>query len=125
MALLLFTPAAMARQAANPPLPDIRQLMHEVQEHQKQLEKVRENYTYTSQLTVQDIDGNGKVTKTESSENENFFVNGHAIDRQVKKNGKPLSDHDEQKETERVTKEVQKAEKTPPDQPLEGQSIRI
>jgi len=29
----------------NPPLPEIPQLMHEVQEHQKQLEKVRENYT--------------------------------------------------------------------------------
>jgi hypothetical protein len=99
--------------------------MRDVVAHQKQLEKVRESYTYSSQITVQDIDSNGKVTKTETTENENFFVNGHAIDRLVKKNGKPLSDHDQQKETERVTKQVQKAEKTPPDQPLEGQSISI
>jgi hypothetical protein len=110
---------------SNAPLPDPRQLMRDVVAHQKQLEKVRENYTYSSQITVQDIDSNGKVTKTETSENENFFVNGHAIDRLVKKNGKPLSDHDQQKEAERVTKQVQKAEKTPPDQPLEGQSISI
>lgn len=107
------------------PLPDPRQLMRDVVAHQKQLEKVREDYTFSSQITVQDVDADGKVTKTELSENENFFVNGHAIDRLVKKNGKPLSDHDQQKETERVTKQVQKAEKTPSDQPLEGQSISI
>jgi hypothetical protein len=99
--------------------------MRDVVAHQKQVEKIRENYTYSSQITVQDIDSSGKVTKTDSFENENFFVNGHPIDRLVRKNGKPLSDHDQQKETERVTKQVQKAEKTPPDQPLEGQAISI
>ena len=109
----------------NAPLPDPRQLMRDVVAHQKQVEKIRENYTFSSQLTTQDVDGNGRVTKTETLENENFFVNGHAIDRLVKKNGKTLSDHEQQKETERVTKLVQKAEKTPSDQPLEGQSISI
>ena len=39
--------------------------MREVQEHQKQLEKVRENYTYSSLRTTQELDTNGKVTKTE------------------------------------------------------------
>jgi hypothetical protein len=43
----------------------------------------------------------------------------------VKKDGKPLDAHDEQKETERVTKLVEKAEKTPPGQPLEGPSVSI
>jgi len=43
----------------------------------------------------------------------------------VKKNGKPLAGHDADKETERVTKLVEKAEKTPPDQPLEGQTISV
>ena len=99
--------------------------MSEVQAHQKQLEKVRENYTYTSLQTTQDIDSNGQVKKTETEENEDFFVNGHVIERTVKKNGKPLDGHDEQKETERVTKLVEKAEKTPPDQPLEGQTISV
>jgi hypothetical protein len=115
----------MAQQSLNPPLPDIRSLMLEVQEHQKQLEKVRENYTYSSLQTTQDIDSNGQVKKTETQEGEDFFVNGHVIERTVKKNGQPLSDSEQQKETERVTKLVEKAEKTPPDQPLEGQSISI
>jgi hypothetical protein len=125
---LLGTPLAHAQQGNNSgatPLPDIHQLMHEVQAHQKQLDKVRENYTYTSLQTVQDLDSNGQVKKTESTENEDFFVNSHVIERMIKKDGKPLEGHDEQKETERVTKLVEKAEKTPPDQPLEGQAISI
>ena len=39
---------AVGQQPAQAPLPDIRQLMREVQEHQKQLDQIRENYTYTS-----------------------------------------------------------------------------
>jgi hypothetical protein len=116
---------AWTQPAAGGPLPDPRQLMRDVVAHQKQLETIRESYTYSSLLTVQDVDSAGKVTKTESFENEDFFVNGHVIRRAVKKNGQPLNDHDQQKETERVTKLVEKAEKTPPSEPLEGQSISI
>jgi hypothetical protein len=125
LAGFVVAPLGSAQQGAGAPLPEIPQLMHEVQEHQKQLEKIRENYTYTSLQTTQDIDSNGQVKKTETEEGEDFFVNGHVIERKVKKNGQPLNDHDQQKETERVTKLVEKAQKTPPDQPLEGQSISI
>lgn len=108
---------ATGQPRADSPLPDIRRLMQEVQEHQKQLDKIRESYTYTSMETGQDIDAHGQIKKTETKESEVFFVNGHIIGRTLKKNGQPLSDHDQQKETERVTKLVEKAEKTPPEQP--------
>ncbi len=114
-----------AQQGANAPIPNIPDLIRKVEDHQKQLEKVRENYTFTSAQTVEDIDANGHVTKTETEEDDDFFVNGHLIERTVKKEGKPLAGHDEEKETERVTKLVEKAEKTPPDQPLEGQTISV
>jgi len=107
------------------PLPEIRQLMREVQEHQRQLEQVRENYTFTSLETTQDIDGHGQVKKTATEEHEQFYVNGHPIGRLVKKDGKPLDDHDLQKETERVTKLVEKAQNTPPDQPMFEHAITI
>ncbi|HEX4759116.1 MAG TPA: hypothetical protein VH308_14090 [Terracidiphilus sp.] len=122
---LLLIPPAVAQQAPNASLPDIRQLMNEVQQHQKQLEKVRENYTYSSLQTIQDVDSNGQVVKTQTREAENFFVNSHIIERIVKKNGQPLSGHDLDKETERVTKLVEKAQSLPPGQPLEGQTITI
>lgn len=123
--ILLTTIAVPAQSSSSAPLPDIPRLMQEVMDHQKKIEKVRESYTYSSTQTVQDVDGDGKVTKTETTETENFFVNGHSIERTVKKNGKPLDAHEEQKETERVTKRVEKAEKTPAGQPLEGQAVRI
>jgi hypothetical protein len=114
LAILLGSPlyllAAQAQQAAQKPLPDIHQLMNEVHEHQKQLDKVRENYTYTSSQTTEEIDAKGHVTKTETREEEVFFVNGHAIGRLVKKDGKPLDESEQKKETERVTKAVEKAQ---------------
>jgi len=86
---------------------------------------VRENYTFSSFVTTQDIDANGRVTQTKTEELEEFFVNAHPIGRTVKKNGQPLDGHAQKKETERVTKLVEKAEKMPRDQPLEGQSISV
>ncbi len=116
---------AGGQQAAQAPLPAHPGADAQVQEHQKQLDKIRETYTYTSYQVVQDIDANAQVKKTESSEYNDFFVNGHIIERKVKENDKPLNDHDQQKETERVTKLVEKAEKTPRDQPLEGPTISV
>jgi hypothetical protein len=121
----LLALTALAQQPASAPLPDIRQLMREVEDHQKQLEQVRENSTFSSQLTIQDVDASGKVTKTETEEDNDFFVNTHLIARATKKDGKPLSGHDEEKEAARVTKLVQKAQNTPPGQPLETPTISI
>jgi hypothetical protein len=127
--LVLFAALSSLGQNApdgNPgPIPGIRQLMTEVMDHQKQLEKVRENYTFHSSTTTQSIDSGGKVTKTESEDSEVFYVNTHRIERTVKKDGKALNDHDQQKEQERVTKLVEKAQKVPPGEPLEGPNTNI
>jgi hypothetical protein len=124
---LLLPPAApaQAQPEANPPLPAIPQLMHEVEEHQKQLDKIRENYTYTSLQTSQDIDASGQVKKTETREYETFFVHGRQIGRMVKKDGKPLTEEEEQKETERVTKWVTKAENPDPEKPKDGGEMTV
>jgi hypothetical protein len=125
LAISLSSYAATGQNGQERPIPEPRQLMKEVLEHQKSLEKVRENYTYTSLQTVQDVDSNGRVTKTETREGEDFFVNGRIIERTTKKNGQPLSGRDLDKETERVTKLVEKAQKTPSGQSIEGQSISV
>jgi hypothetical protein len=113
------------QQVASAPLPEIHALMAEVEQHQKQLDKVRENYAYTSTQVTEDVDSNGKVKKTESEEYEVFFANTHEIRRLVKEDGKPLDDKGQKKETERVTKRVEKAEKTPPGEPLDGHQVSI
>jgi hypothetical protein len=101
-------------------IPGGRALMLEVVEHQKKLEKIRENYTYRSVFTDDEVDSKGQVQKSETEEREVFFVNTHRIERTVKKGGKPLNDHDQQKEQERVNKLVEKAQKTPPGEPLDS-----
>jgi hypothetical protein len=123
--LLPVTAHALSWQQGSAPLPEIHQFLREVQEHQRQLDHIRESYTYSSLQTTQDIDQNGQVKKTETEEHGDFFVNGHMIERLVKKNGQPLNDHDQQKETERVTKLVEKAEKTPRGEALEGPTINV
>ena len=125
LAVSLSSFAAIGQNGQERPIPEPRQLMKEVLEHQKNLEKIRENYTYTSLQTVQDVDSSGRVTKTETREGEDFFVNGHIIERTIKRNGKPLSGRDLDKETDRVTKLVEKAQKTPSGQPIQGQSISV
>jgi len=121
----LGTASAQAQKAADPPLPAVPQLMGEVGKHQALLEKVRENYTYSVSQTVQEMDGKGQVTRTESNEAEVFYVNGHNISRLVSKDGKPLGEQEQKKETEAVNKAVEKAQKTPSDKPLSGQSVTV
>jgi len=127
ISVLLAAPGLSAQEAtlSSAPIPEIRQLMQQVMEHQKQLEKVRENYTYRASSTSQELDSSGKVTKTETEESEVFFIHSHRIERTVAKDGKPLSDRDQQKEQERIDKLVEKAQNTPPGTPLENRDETI
>ncbi|MFP5275888.1 MAG: hypothetical protein ACLGPM_02140 [Acidobacteriota bacterium] len=104
---------------------DLHQVLTEVQAHQKQVEALRENYTFNSVQIKQEVDGSGQVQKTESEEREQFFVNGHMIGRLVKRNGQPLSAADSRKEDARIIELVDKAQKTPPGQRLDGPSISV
>jgi len=133
LSLSVIAALALAQQpAAKPsaasgaaPLPDIPALMLQVQAHQRQLDKVRENYTFREVQQTDDLDSSGNVKKTETEEHEVFFVNSHHIERLVKKNGKDLTPEEQKKETERVTKEVEKATKLPPGKSMEGSEISV
>jgi hypothetical protein len=125
-ASLMFGQQHAAKPSAVPaPIPDIRTLMLQVQDHQRQLDKIRENYTYREFVQTDDLDSNGNVKKTETEENEVFYVNSHHITRLVKKNGRDLTPDEQKKEQERVTKQVEKASKLEPGKSLEGGEISI
>jgi hypothetical protein len=123
--LLAATPIFGEQGGTATPLPDIRALMLQVQAHQRQLDKVRENYTFREVVRTDDLDSNGNVKKTETEENEVFFVNSHHIERLVKKNGKDLTPDEQKKEQDRVAKQVEKAAKLEPGKSLEGEEITI
>ncbi len=125
----LFVPLLFA-QAIRPDRPNLappnlQLILHEVQEHQKQVEVLRENYTYDCLQTTQDLDSKGQVRKAETEQREEFFVNGHLIGRVVKRNGQALAGEDLEKENRHITELVAKAQTTPPEQRLEGPSITV
>ena len=112
-------------QTAQAPLPDVPTLMKQVEEHQHKLDQVRENYTYHEVVVTHELDKNGTVQKNECEENNVFFVNGHEIQRKMKKNGKELSADEQKKEQEHVEKDVEKATKTPPGQSLDKNEVSV
>jgi hypothetical protein len=122
--LLIFAPPLLA-QTSSAPLPEIQELLRQVEEHQRQVEAMRENYTFDCVETTQQIGAGGQVKKTESEQRQEFFVNGHMIGRVVKRGGQPLDSADEQKEDARVKSLVEKAELTPPEKRLEGPNITV
>jgi hypothetical protein len=107
------------------PIPNVPTLLKQVQDHQRKLDQTRENYTYRQIIVTHELDKNGQVKKTESEEDEVFFVNSHEIDRKVKKNGKDLTPDEQKKEQEHVMKEVEKAQKTPPGKSLDRNEVSV
>jgi len=103
-----------------PVIPDSVALVKEVEAHQRQLDQIRENYTFHEIRDTDTLNGKGAVTGRSSEEHEIFFVNRHRIARLVKKDGKDLNPHDAQNEQERIRKAVEKATK----EPLEKDSFR-
>jgi len=127
---LLILPAfiagsSFAQATQQPPLPDVPTLMKQVEDHQHKLDEVRENYTYHETVITHELDKNGNIKKNESEENDVFFVNGHEINRRVKKSGKELNADEQKKEQERVEKEVDKASKTPPGQSMDKNEVSV
>jgi hypothetical protein len=90
------------------PIPDAATMLREVEAHQKQLDKIRENYTFRAVQTTRQLDSSGNTKKIETEEHEVFFVNGHQVEKLVRKDGKDLNPDQARKEQDRVNKEVVK-----------------
>jgi hypothetical protein len=101
-ALLIF----LGWQPAPAPLPDAATVLREVEAHQKELDKIRENYTFRAVQTTRQLDSHGDVKKIETEEHEVFFVKGHQVEKLVRKDGKDLTPDQARKEQDRVNKEV-------------------
>jgi len=92
-------------------LPDLKQLFQEIDANQKQIDKIKENYAGTQKEEETEYDKNGKVTKKEVHEYTFFYLNGDEISTLVKKDGKPLSAEEQNKENEKTKKRIEEAQK--------------
>jgi hypothetical protein len=89
-------------------IPDAATMLREVEAHQKQLDKVRENYTFRAVQTTRQLDSSGNTKKVETEEHEVFFVKAERVEKLVRKDGMDLTPDQARKEQDRVNKEVLK-----------------
>lgn len=97
--------------AAGRPLPDIAALLHAVEAHQKEIEKLQEQYTCDMAQEEFSVDKHGALKPGDTEEDQVFYLGGDEVDRLVKKNGKPLSPAEEKKQDEHIQKAVRDYEK--------------
>ncbi len=92
------------------PLPDIPSLLRSVKENQKNVEAIVRNYIFNRNEVEEELDGDGKVKKTTTSEYETFYLAGTEVSRLLSRNGKPLSPKEQDEEADKVQKRIKKAQ---------------
>jgi hypothetical protein len=106
---LAQTPAPAAPDTDTKPLPSIRALVLDVENNEKIAAARARDYTYHVHMEEQELDGKGNVKKTTVTESESLTIDGVRVDRVVARNGKPLTESEANKESEKIDKEVAKA----------------
>jgi hypothetical protein len=96
--------------ASRRPLPDLKRLFNDLQENQKQIESLMEQYGCTEDEELHELDKNGRVKKSIVNEYEDFYLGGRLVRRKVKKDGKPLDPEEQKKEDARVEKRIREYE---------------
>src|SRR5688572_24472115 len=76
------------------PLPDIPQLLKELQANEEKVENILDTYSYIQKRTRREIGKDGVLRETSSETFQLSFYEGHRISRLIEKNGKPLSASD-------------------------------
>jgi len=92
-------------------LPDLKALFKELDDNQKAIDKIKENYAGTRTEEETEYDGNGGVKRHEVKEYAFFYFDGDEISTLTKKDGKALTDEEEQKEIEKANKQVEEIKK--------------
>jgi hypothetical protein len=92
-------------------LPDLKTLFKEIEENQKAIDKIRENYAGTRTEEETEYDKTGRISKREQKEYSFFYLKGNEISTLTKKDGKPLSEEEQKKENEKTRKEIEETQK--------------
>jgi hypothetical protein len=92
-------------------LPDLKALFKEIDENQKAIDKLKENYAGSQSEEETEFEGDGKLKKHEVNEYTFFYLDGDEITTLVKKDGKPLSGAEQKKENEKTQKRIEEHQK--------------
>jgi hypothetical protein len=91
-------------------LPDLKALFKEIDDNQKAIDKIKENYAGTRAEEETEYDKTGKVTKHEAKGYTFFYLGGNEISTLISKDGKPLGEEEQKKENEKTQKEIRQHE---------------
>lgn len=130
LACVLCFPVLLSAQvkpvhAAAPPIPNAATLLREVVAHQRQMDSLRENYTYRELQVTHRLDSHGNIQSTQSSEFRVFFVHTHEIEELIQKDGHPLSTGQKRKQQNLVQKAIARAQGTPPGHSTSGPTVTV
>jgi hypothetical protein len=92
-------------------LPDLKALFKEIDDNQKAIDKIKENYTGTRTEEETEFESDGRVKKRELKEYTFFYLNGEEVSTLVKKEGKPLGGEEQKKENEKTQKRIEELQK--------------
>src|SRR5467141_1637397 len=92
-------------------LPDLKALFKEIDDNQKAIDKLKENYAGSQSEDETEFEGDGRVKKHDVSEYTFFYLNGDEVTTLVKKDGKPLSEAEQKKENEKTQKRIEEHQK--------------
>src|SRR5437899_3196938 len=92
-------------------LPDLKALFKEIDDNQKAIDKLKENYAGSQSEEETEFEGDGRAKKHEVNEYTFLYINGDEITTLVKKDDKPLSDAEQKKENEKTQKRIEEHQK--------------
>src|SRR5437588_1813432 len=92
-------------------LPDLKALFKEIDDNQKAIDKLKENYAGSQSAEETEFEGDGRMKKHDINEYTFFYLNGDEITTLVKKDGKPLNDTEQKRENEKTQKRIEEHQK--------------
>jgi hypothetical protein len=92
-------------------LPDLKALFKEIDDNQKAIDKLKENYAGTRTEEETEYEPDGKVKKRDLNEYTFFYFNGDEVSTLVKKDGQPLSAEKQKQENEKTQKRIEQLQK--------------
>jgi len=92
-------------------LPDLKALFKEIDENQKAVDKIKEDYAGTRVEETTELESDGRVKKHEVNEFTFFYFDGEEVSTLVKKDGKSLTDSEAKKEADNTQKRLEVLEK--------------
>jgi hypothetical protein len=96
--------------AAGEALPNVGQLLLDVENNQKVIDELQEKYTYNVTDSEFEVDGKGNVHQKRQREYEVFYLGSSSYWKLVSKDGRPLSESEARKEQEKAEKFIREYE---------------